>query len=269
MSTALNAIVVQRIEVSPGLVIIRVVPDGWELPDFEPGQFAVLGLPGTAPRTPISDPEEPLKKPAKLIKRAYSIASSSAAKEYMEVYVAIVPSGQLTPRLVALRSGDRVWLSPKMHGIFTLDQVEPGRHVACLATGTGLAPYMSMLRSELVCGGPRRFVILQGARYSWDLGYRTELTGLARHCSNVTYIPVISRAKEDPSWQGPSGYLQDVLVSGVVEKETGLELDPRNFHIFLCGNPGMITVAQERLVEKGFVPDKGKESGDLLVEEEW
>ena len=83
MPNELNAIVVQRIEVSPGLVIIRAVPDGWELPDFEPGQFAVLGLPGTAPRTPVSDPEDSLKNPEKLIKRAYSIASSSKAKEFM------------------------------------------------------------------------------------------------------------------------------------------------------------------------------------------
>ena len=54
--TELNATVIQRIEVSPGLVILRVVPDGWELPDFEAGQFAVLGLPPTAPRTIVMVP---------------------------------------------------------------------------------------------------------------------------------------------------------------------------------------------------------------------
>ena len=85
-----------------------------------------------------------------------------------------------------------------------------------IGTGTGLAPCMSMLRSELVCGGPRRFVILQGARFSWDLGYRTELTTLSRLCSNMTYIPVVSRPQEDPTWRGLGGYLQDVLVSDTV-----------------------------------------------------
>lgn len=73
-----------------------------------PGQFAVLGLPGSAARTTISDPETKPSAPDKLIKRAYSIASSSKAKEFMEFYFSLVPSGELTPRLFKLRSGDRV-----------------------------------------------------------------------------------------------------------------------------------------------------------------
>jgi ferredoxin--NADP+ reductase len=66
-----------------------------------------------------------------------------------------------------------------------------------------------------------------------------------------------------------SGYLQDVLLSGVVEKETGLGVSPEHFHVFLCGNPGMIEAAKERLIERGFVPDKGKVSGTLHTEEYW
>ncbi len=66
----LNAIVLKWLEVAPGLAILRVKPDGWELPDFEPGQYATLGLPGTARRTELSDAEEPLASPEKIIKRA-------------------------------------------------------------------------------------------------------------------------------------------------------------------------------------------------------
>ena len=116
----------QRVEVAPGLIVLRVVADGWELPDFTPGQFTVIGLPGAAPRCPTSDPDEKPVNPDKLIKRAYSIASSSVAKEYLEFYITLVQSGALTPRLFHLGIGDRLWLSPKCSGFFTLDDV-PGQ----------------------------------------------------------------------------------------------------------------------------------------------
>ena len=133
-----------------------MVPDRWELPDFEPGQFAVLGLSGTATRHEVSNPEEERANPGKLIKRAYSIASSSVANEYVEFYIVMVRSGALTPRLFALSVGDRLWLSPKVSGLFTLADVPPDQQVLLISTGTGLAPYMSMLRSHLVCGEPRQ-----------------------------------------------------------------------------------------------------------------
>jgi ferredoxin--NADP+ reductase len=138
-----------------------------------------------------------------------------------------------------------------------------------ICTGTGLAPYMSMMRSDLVCNGPRQFVIVHGARYSWDLGYRTELTGLARHCRNFHYMPVITRPADDVTWRGRSGYLQNVVASGAIEEETGLPLTPDNFDIFLCGNPGMIETVLGWAEERGFVRDKGHDIGTLHTEEYW
>ena len=128
----LNAVVALRTEISPWLIILRVVPDGWQLPDFAPGQFAVLGLPGATPRCAMAEPEEAPSDPNKLIRRAYSIASSSLTREYMEFYVALVTSGALTPRLFALNIGDRVWLSPRITGMFTLDQVPEGKNVVMI-----------------------------------------------------------------------------------------------------------------------------------------
>lgn len=263
-----NATVTQRVEIAPGLIILRVAPD--VLPfQFRPGQYTVLGLRRSEPRVAGSDPEEPSSDPDQLIRRAYSIASSSRADEYLEFYITLVASGELTPRLLKLAVRDRLFLGTKATGLFTLDRVRDERHVLLVATGTGLAPYMSMLRTELVCGGPRRFVILQGARYSWDLGYRTELETLDRLCSNVTYIPVVSRPKEDRSWKGLGGYLQDVLVSDTIRERTGLDVTPENFHIFLCGNPAMIVEAMRRMTERGFVPDKGRTVGSLHTEKYW
>jgi ferredoxin--NADP+ reductase len=126
VSSELNAIVVQRIEVSPGLVILRVVPEGWELPDFEPGQYAVLALPGSAPRTTISDPENKPSPPEKLIKRAYSIASSSKAKEYVEFYVSLVPSGQLTPGSRPRRRASLRWTRSRRGATWPSSLPAPG-----------------------------------------------------------------------------------------------------------------------------------------------
>lgn len=265
---AYNATVGQRIEVAPGLIILRVIPDD-PLFSFEAGQYTVLGLKRGARRVVEADADETDGDPEKLIRRAYSIASSSLADEYVEFYVTLVASGELTPRLFALEIKDRLFLGAKATGVFTLDRVAPEKHLLLVGTGTGLAPYMSMLRSELVCGGPRRFVVLHGARYSWDLGYRNELNSLSRLCSNMTYIPVISRPGEDPTWKGLTGYLQEVLFSGVVEERTGVAVSPDTFDIFLCGNPSMIEEAKERLTAIGFTPDKGRAVGNLHIEEYW
>ncbi len=263
-----NATVTQRVEVSPGLVILRVVPDELSF-SFEAGQYTILGLRRSAPRSDGADAEDGRGESEQMIRRAYSIASSSQAKEYLEFYVSLVPSGELTPRLFRLELKNRLFLGPKSTGLFTLDRVTENRHALLVGTGTGLAPYMSMLRSELACGGPRRFVILHGARYSWDLGYRSELESLDRHCPNMTYLPTVSRPVDDLSWKGLSGYLQDILISGVVEERTGLELRPEVFHVFVCGNPAMIEAAKPRLLERGFVPDRGREGGNLHTEEYW
>jgi ferredoxin/flavodoxin---NADP+ reductase len=267
----LNAVVALRTEISPWLIILRVVPDGWQLPAFNPGQFAVLGLPGFASRVAMSEPEDPPPAdPNKLIRRAYSIASSSVTREYMEFYVALVTTGALTPRLFSLSIGDRVWLSPKVTGMFTFDQVPEDQNVVMIATGTGLAPYMSMLTTHLVCGSPRRFAVLHGARHSWDLGYRSELLTLQHLCKNLAYFPVISRPENEPvPWTGMAGYVQDLWQSNVLEKTSGWVPAPENTHIFLCGSPAMIDGTVALLGAEGFKEHTKKQAGQIHVERYW
>jgi ferredoxin--NADP+ reductase len=307
MAAEYNATVSSRVEVAPGLVILRVAPD--KLPfEFRSGQYVVLGLKASEPRIDESEAEAPsvvagpaespalaasvaaviagteesqaavdaqaasvaraTADPDRMIRRAYSIASESRADEYLEFYLTVVMSGELTPRLFNLKIKDRLYVGPKAVGVFTLDKA-PGKHILMIGTGTGLAPYMSMLRSELVCNGSRHFVVVHGARFSWDLGYRTELTGLARHCRNFHYIPVITRPQEDVTWRGRSGYLQNLIASTAIEEETGLALTPEHFDIFLCGNPGMIETVISWADARGFVRDKGHDIGTLHTEEYW
>jgi len=213
--------------------------------------------------------EDPVPEPGKLIRRAYSIASSSVEKRYLEFYVTLITSGALTPRLFAIPYGGRLFLGPKASGLFTLDRVDPGKAVVLIATGTGLAPYISMLRTMLVNDAERHFVVLHGARYSWDLGYRGELESLARIRPNFTYIPSITRASEEPYFQGHTGRIQSLIEQGIIEQLSGVPLDPSAADVFLCGHPDMIQAVKEMLVPRGFKPDHGKETGTIHVEEYW
>jgi len=265
-----NARVIQRIEVSPALLVFRIAPDGWELPGFTPGQFAVLTLPGSAPRCAMCEPEDEAAPAEKLIKRAYSISSSSRVREFLEFYIALAPSGALTPRLFALKVGDGVWLGQKFSGLFTLRDVPSGRHVVLISTGTGLAPYVSMLRDELQCGGPRRFAVIHGARHSWELGYRSELMMLQSMCANMTYIPIISRPGAEPvPWSGRVGRIQDIWASRPLLQPWGFDPSPDDSHVFVCGQPGMVEEMTAVLQGEGFGEDAPGRHGEIHIERYW
>ena len=266
----LNAVVTTKIEVAPGLMVIRVAPDGWDLPEFAPGQFAVLGLPPEADRSDLADTEDEPVKPGKLIRRAYSIASSSKAHKYLEFYVTLVHSGALSPRLFKLQPGGRVWLGPKITGTFTLDLAPPDKEVILVATGTGLAPYMSMLRTELAASKGRRFAVLLGARHSWDLGYHAELVAMEQLSPKFTYLPIISRPAEEPvPWTGRAGYVLDLWRSRELEQEWKERPTPETSRIFLCGNPAMIDDMVDLLSDEGFTEHTRKTPGSIHVERYW
>lgn len=261
-SVALNAVVAHRIDESDGLAILRVVPQGWSLPFFRAGQFAVLGL-------PLAESNATSGR-ARLIRRAYSIASSSVEGEYLEFYIVRVDAGALTPRLLALAPGDRLWLSPRITGGFTLDAVPPARDVVFIATGTGLAPCVSMIRSHLVCGRGRRFAVLHGARHSWELGYRGELSTLERLCRNFVYLPAISRPHQEPApWLGATGYLQDLWRADPLAQRWGVSPRPETTHVFVCGNPSMVTSVLDALADGGFREPTKTEPGAVHVERYW
>jgi ferredoxin--NADP+ reductase len=265
-----NAVVAQRVDVASGLAIFRVAPADWKLPPFKAGQYTVLGLLGDAERAPYTDPEEPQPPPDKMIRRAYSIASSSVDNQYLEFYVTLVRSGALTPRLFALRSGAPLWLSSKVVGMFTLDRVPKGRHIVLVATGTGIAPYMSMLRTHLAEMGDARVAVIHGARHSWDLGYHAELVTMQRLCPNFRYIPVVSNPEEEPlPWAGRKGFINDHWDRGAMEELLGFEPTPETTHFFLCGNPLMIEAMVGLLTGEGFQERTHQRDGQIHLERYW
>ena len=266
----LNAVVTQKIEVAPDLIVLQVTPRDGDLPEFEAGQFAVLGLPPDAPRATWSDKEDEITNPERLIRRAYSIASSSVAREYMEFYVTMVRSGALTPRLFAMEIGDPIWLGNKISGMFTLSDVPVENHMVLASTGTGLAPYMSMLRTHLPCGDDRRIAVLHGARHSWDLGYRAELATMQNLCENFIYVPQISRPADEPvPWSGLTGYVQNLWSDGSLDEAWGGHPSPSDTHVFLCGNPKMCEDMVALLGEEGFKEHTRREKGQVHVERYW
>lgn len=266
----LNAVVLQRSEVAPGLIVLSVAPMGWQLPDFEPGQYAVIGLPGSAPRCWDAEPEDEPAKPDKLIKRAYSIASSSRDREHLELYISLVRSGSLTPRLMALKPGDRLWLGGKITGMFTLTSVPRDSHVILFATGTGLAPYVSMMRTVLAAPASRRIAVVHGARHSWELGYRAEMMAFQRLCPHFDYLPVVSRPQEEPAaWGGSVGHCQDVWRQRIIDQRWGFPPTPENAHVFLCGHPGMIQDMIQILAEEGFREHTRRTPGQVHMEKYW
>jgi ferredoxin--NADP+ reductase len=262
-----NAILQQKIEVAPGLCIFRVAPLNWDLPQFSPGQYCPLGLEPAAKRVPYSVPEEKTCPPDQLIKRPYSIASSSSQDNYLEFYIKMVENGALTPRLFALKNGDKLWMREKVFGMFTLDDIPEDKNVIFFATGTGLSPYMSMLRSHLTTDTHRKWAVVHGALNSWDLGYRDELIMMQRFCPEMKYIPIISEPSKEPTpWHGEVGFLDQVWKTKLVDKIWGEEVTPENTMVFLCGHPLMVSGMEALLQSDNFTQHTKKTPGSYIKE---
>lgn len=259
--TMLNATIVKRIDVTDELVIFQIKPDV-ALSGFKPGQYVAVGLYGNAAR-PTSFPAEiHAQAPDKIIKRAYSIGSSPLEHEYLEFYIAIAEQGALTARLALLKPGDRVFMSPKITGTFTVCDVPHDHNLVLVATGTGIAPYMSMLRFPETWTPGRHITLLHGARFAKDLAYRDELIALAeQRPGDFTYKAIISR--DDPSWKGERGYVQKFFKEGQVAQ------NPDKDHVFICGNPAMIDELQTFLEQQNFRLHSKRTPGNLHLEKYW
>ncbi len=263
----LNSVVSNIIQVSPTMRILRVKPDTGELPDFTAGQFISLGLPASAPRCADATPEEEELKPGKMIRRLYSIASSSVSREYIEFYITLVRSGALTPRVFNLQIGDRVEIGKRTSGIFTLEEVPEGNNIILIATGTGVAPYISMIRSNALQKGLGKIAVIQGAANSWDLGYSSELVLIESMSDKFYYHPTILMPEKEPGgWHGDTRLIQDIWKDGIMTKLWGVEPTPADTHIFLCGNPNMTDVMIKILNEEGFEEHSRKSPGQVHIE---
>ncbi len=257
----LNATVVSRVNIHDELVVLRFRPDD-AAPVYKAGQYIALGLPGSAKRIAGAIQETEPPPAEKLIKRAYSLSSSPNDRDTLEVFFVVLKNGALTSRLGALQVGDRLWAAKKITGEFHCESVAPDAELVLVGTGTGLAPYISMLRDENTWKVPnRKVVLIHGVRYPMDLAYGDEIDRLQGEGRNIQYIPVVSRGGE--SWTGISGHVQAVFEKRIVS------INPASQHYFLCGNPAMVSAMEDQLRSSGFVEHSRKSPGNLHVEKYW
>ena len=234
--------ITRRTDFASDLWSIRVNPGG-EF-KFRPGQYATLGL-------QVAD---------KRVERAYSILSSPYEDE-LEFFFELVPEGELTPHLYKLQPGDEMLIRKIPKGRFLLETNGPHKNHLLISTVTGLCPFMSYLRSLVAdarCGrypeGCRLF-LLNGASRSWEFGYHEEILKIACEAKWLTYMPTVSRPREDEKWAGETGRVDDLLRKYTDQWElTGL-----NTVAYMCGNPNMIQNCKGILQRRGFTRESLKE----------
>jgi CDP-4-dehydro-6-deoxyglucose reductase len=225
-TTASGATLVAREALTPALLHLTIRPDEEAL-TFRAGQYVQVRLMDGSPPRP------------------YSIASRPGGRD-LELVVALVEGGALTPRLFELPLGSRVSLGrPK--GLFHL-QPGDGREHLLVATGSGIAPLLSMVSELRGRREPPGTTLVHGARTEAELVARSELDRLARSSPWFAYRPTLSRPA-GPGWRGRSGRVVPHLADHL-ERRHG---DPGGLVVYLCGSPAMI-VDCERLLLSGGVP---------------
>lgn len=221
---------------------------------FINGQFVMIGL-------IVND---------KPLMRAYSIVSPNYDEE-LEFYSIKVQDGPLTSKLQHLKVGDEVTISKKATGTLVQDNLLPGKHLYLFSTGTGLAPFMSIIRDPDVYERYEKIILIHGVRYVSELGYHdfimkelpeNEFFGeMVRE--KLIYYPTVTR---EPFYN--QGRLTDLLISGKLNEDIGLpRLNPNDDRVLICGSPLMLQSCCEMLDGMGFKesPRMG-EPGDYAIE---
>lgn len=273
MATAtdsLNAILIHREDLNDELAVVRITNEERLVPEFKAGQFITLGMPKDAGmQRATGSHDSPESGRTKMLRRAYTIASSAAVRDYLEFFVTRIIDGVFTPQFWTYSLGERLWMDTRMHGEFTIDAAPAGKDVVFVSTGTGLAPFLSMIRTHWHARPWRRLVLVNGVRRACDLGYQEELLRLAAGHHGFRYVPLVSREPDSSTWNGERGRVQRVLHDATFDRIAGFSLDPNECHVFLCGNPAMIRDVSRLLGERGFVAHSKKQPGNLHTERYW
>ena len=235
-----NARLVRRIDHTEDLATFWVKFNGEPAP-FAPGQYMTIGV----------------YAEGKIVQRPYSVASPPevAADQGYEFYVRLVPILRFTSVLWRLPDGHSMrMIGPK--GRFVLEPDDQRTHLY-VSTGTGIAPFIAMMRQHLLQGAPRRTIMLNGASYADELGYRELLEAWERDGTYpVRYVPSISRPNDprNEGWRGKAGRVESVVLD--VCRENGLV--PEQTVVYICGNPDMILNVESLLLESGYPEENVK-----------
>ena len=230
-----------------GLFTLHVQVDG--IVPFEPGQFLQVGL----------------ELEGEQVYRPYSVASPFG--EMIEFYIVLVEDGKLTPHLWRLEKGDTLDISERAAGRFTLKQTPDAEHLWLVGTGTGLAPYIAMLRTDVPWTRYRKIILVHGARYAADLSYAEELQQWEKERpGQFCYVPTITREQSDGVLKGR---INELLESEALEHAANTSIKPENSAIMLCGNPAMLDAMESLLEERGLARHRSKSPGQIVLERYW
>jgi ferredoxin/flavodoxin---NADP+ reductase len=211
--------------------------------DFANGEFVTLRL----------------KREGKLVARAYSIVST-ADRDHLEFLSIHVPDGPLTSQLAHVQPGDTVWVNSKTTGSLTLNHVLPGRTLYMLATGTGLAPFISLIRDPETYARFERVVLVHSVRSVAELAYREEIGALGN--PQLLYVPTVTREAFATPERGA-----DLFRSGVLSQGLGLPVpDPGHDRVMICGNPEMTREMTMYLKDAGWTLTNHRGVGNFSTE---
>jgi ferredoxin--NADP+ reductase len=220
----------------------------YRLSQFEPGQWVRLGL----------------ELGGSVVRRTYSIAS--AVDEPLEFYLSRVDQGELSAALHGRGSGAQVLVEDQAHGSFTLARVPRARDGWLISSGTGIAPFLSMMRSGRLFDHFERFVLVSGVGRLEHLAYRSEIEARARTSDGrFRYVASVSRERGNAL----HGRVTETLADGQLERAAGLELTAPDAQVLLCGNPAMIRDMTALLARRGLRRNRRGAPGQVTSERFW
>lgn len=245
-------------------------PEGFK---FVPGQFARIGLPGAD---------------GAILWRPYSIASATS-DNFLEFFSVVVDGGQFTTKLGACNVGDGVHLDPIAQGFLTAERFfgpspfeADARDLWLFATGTGLAPFISMAQEPNIWAQFDRLIIVQTTREAADLAYRDEIAAInlslamrfaTTRKKSIVHVRTVTRQPDDAAHMEEATILHGrataLLDSGELMEKSGVALDDKHSRFMLCGNPAMVQEIRQILKARGFRMNRKLEAGHIVVENYW
>jgi ferredoxin--NADP+ reductase len=239
---------------TPGLFTLRTTRDpGFR---FRAGQFARLGV---------------TKADGSTVWRAYSMVSSPH-DEFLEFFSIVVPGGEFTSELSRLEVGDTLLIDRQAFGFLTLDRFADGRDLWLLSTGTGVAPFLSILQDFEVWEKFERIILVYSVREARELAYQDLIAGLAQrehlaeHGHKLQFIATVTREQYPDAL---NDRITRLIENGELERAAGVDLTAEHSRVMLCGNPQMIDDTRNLLKKRDMQLSLSRRPGQVAVESYW
>lgn len=224
---------------------------------FTPGHYTRLGL--------GADDD--------MVWRPYSL-TSARDDDFLEFIAVLVPGGAFSERLRHLKPGDTIGVDKIAYGFLTVDQLAPGRDLWLLASGTGLGPFVSILRDPTVWQNFERLVLVHSVRHSSELAWREEIDSLRAALpaafpaatAKLGYIPVVTR---EPGATALAERIPLLLADGRLEAAAGTRLSLADSRLMVCGNPELAKELRQFLTERGYATNRRGVPGQMAFEKYW